>query len=317
MFANLDGAGNIDNLSVVDLPANGYTKWDTDFSDVTDSKTNPATGTAVSMNADFSARWTFTYETDKFVDLSCRQADATHRISIQATAAHLVVYKDDGGLASLGLSAGVFANGIGYQLDAVFEGSSIKVYLDNVLKQDITNAWQQTTTGGVINNNLVTNDIVVTTHPYPALGIATDRVIAPQNNTAMTMTPDAIVYYRGYIVAPVGNVQSMYRYVDADNRILFVINTNGSVSILQYLAGAFSSKASAAAGTVSDDDDVALVLDGVNCSIFVNGTSVAAVTTIGHLTGTVAIVTDVNSTTMDSVEIFPRDVSSILPSELT
>jgi hypothetical protein len=94
-----------------------------------------------------------------------------------------------------------------YQFDIVAEGTSIKVNQDNVLKTTQTVAEHVTVTGGVVSDDLATNDIELSTHPYPALGAATDRALAPQTNDTGTMSENCLVYIRKIKVPAVDTLE--------------------------------------------------------------------------------------------------------------
>ena len=72
-----------------------------------------------------------------------------------------------------------------------------------------------------------------------------------------------------------------------------------------------------AVGAVSNGDDVALVLEGANLTVFANGVSIGSTSTIRHLTGTGAYFYDfAGGFKCDSIEFFPRDVTTLLPAAL-
>ena len=70
--------------------------------------------------------------------------------------------------------------------------------------------------------------------------------------------------------------------------------------------------------SVSDADDIAIVCDGTAVEVFVAGTSIGSGTLTAILTGTAGSVDFAVSRgdSIDSIEMFPRDVTSILPNEL-
>ena len=70
-FSNLDGAGSMPDIDVLPL-ATYNSAWGGDWTEVTDTKTNPANETAFNCEADFHLNFTFTQEAGKYVDISFR-----------------------------------------------------------------------------------------------------------------------------------------------------------------------------------------------------------------------------------------------------
>jgi len=160
--------------------------------------------------------------------------------------------------------------------------------------------------------DLASNDIVLTTHPYPALGIATDRVIAPQTTDTFTHTADFLAYIRNVTLPAAGSTEYFFRITGSDE-ITLQLASDGSLALLDNA----TSKITAVGGTVSNTNDVALICEGANAEIFVAGTSAGSTATIAVTTGTAGKRLDAQTGVCDAIELWPRDVTSILPSELT
>jgi hypothetical protein len=312
-----DVAQSLEEFGELSLPANGYSAWDADFSTVTDTKTNPATGTLFDCNADFHTTETFTWEANKTIYTHFRYTDVNNSLYTYAFSGTLLrLYKiDDGTPSQLGGSI-TLTDGVSYQLDIVGHGSSIKVYLDNVLIFDVTETFNQTVAQGRVYNTLDTNDIVLSTHPYPALGIATDCAIAPQDDETFTQADDCLFYIRN-ITVPAGADQIYrFRYDVAKTVLALHVESDGGVEFKEDGVN----RINVAGGAASIGDDMAVIIDGRNIEIFVNGTSIGSSTGVisaDRTTGTIGVFYLIGSgESPDSVEIFPRDVSDLLPKEL-
>ena len=322
MFANLDGAGTLDDLSVLSLIENGYADWAADFSTITDSKTNPASDSDFDCEADFHFNCTYTEEVDKTVSFSFRRTNDDNRLYILKFGVDNNVYlaqQNDGSGTTIG-SYSAAADTTPIQWDLVVEGSVVKLYENNVLKVSGTTDINLTTADGTyISHNLASNDISLTTHPYPALGIATDRVIAPQNNGTYTHTDDFLAAIREIHVSAAGTDWWDFRIIDGSNYIRILVTDAGALNVWEYWASGPSFHITAGNGTVSENDDVVFICDGASASIFVNGTQAGSTVTLNAVTsGTAGKAEQLQDTTgANSIELWPRDVSSILPSELT
>ena len=307
----------IESLSVLSLPANGYTAWDADFSTVTDSLSTPSTGDVFTNTADFHVRSTFTYETGKYYQIRFRiegtgAKDNTDYIQFYCPGNERaqIVKEVNNFTTLLYTENGVFVDGVAYQIDIVAIGSSIKLYVNNVLKSSLTEPDHMTNTRSKVIHTLATNDIVLSTHPYPALGIATDRVIAGQTANTGTMTADALVYSRGLSI-PTGNYQLELRK-DGSDEITLDVASDGSFVLNENA----TARISAAAGSISEGDDVATILEGANGQVFANGVSKGTTTAIAAvLAGTTWNIAD-DGDGVDSIEFFPRTVTILLPAEL-
>jgi hypothetical protein len=96
--------------------------------------------------------------------------------------------------------------------------------------------------------------------------------------------------------------------------ISLTIDTNGKPIIYEGAVARIEGSNS----DVTDDDDWAVILDGTSVSLFVNGTQIGSTyTSLAADTGRVFTMTDIGTGgASDSVELFPRDVTDALPSEL-
>jgi hypothetical protein len=80
--------------------------------------------------------------------------------------------------------------------------------------------------------------------------------------------------------------------------------TDGSLILREYRSGGFDTRISLGAGTVSDDDDVQIVVAGTDSEFFVNGASVGsyASTLYG---GNAGAIYPTGNGVMDALELWP------------
>lgn len=269
-------------IALLDLAADGSAA--ADFAEVTDSETNPANNTTyiVGNNHNVNFTWTSEAGTPKFVQVQARKTDANNYIEVgcDLVAGRLQLKKKvSGSLTLVDQTIGAFSDGVSYEIDLVSYGSSIKVFIDKVLSIDATISDvpdYSGALGGVVYNTLDTNDIVLTTHPYPALGgtaiAATDRVICPQDADTASAEDDNRLIIRNIIIS--GDTFYFSRVIDADNSTGVKVKSTGQVQIFEEIEAAFSYRASSAIGAATDNDDIELVVDGSSAEVFVNGVSV-------------------------------------------
>jgi hypothetical protein len=199
---------------------------------------------------------------------------------VSSSGGYLYLYRYiDSDRVSLATVASVFSDGVEHQIDIVPHGSLIKVYVDNVLKVDVVDTNHLTNAAGVITNDLVTNDLVLTTHPSPALGLATDRIIAPQAADAATMKSDALVYIRDLTLPSSGTVVYDFRRTDNDNRISFQPKYDGNVLVYEVFGGV-NIRITGDPGDILDGDDVSLVLDDAFMEAFAEGATLGSYATL-------------------------------------
>jgi hypothetical protein len=145
-------AATFDTFGALSLPANGYTKWGADFSTVTDSKTNPASGTTFEHDDGFHCRFSFTHEDTKNVVINFNRVDANN--ITQVTAANngnLQVVDWNDGASTVLFNAATFADGVAYQVDVHSNGSDISVFVDNVEKYSGTDVLTSKSADGSIH----------------------------------------------------------------------------------------------------------------------------------------------------------------------
>ncbi len=252
-------AGKASEIAVLPL-ADYNSAWGGDWTEVTDTKTNPATGTTFSCAADCHVVWTFTPETGKTSYVNLRFTDASNTVELLVTPEqNLRLRNEVGGSVDQVFSGGSISDGVEYTVDLILEGSAYSLFLDNVLADSGTfsNSGNNLVTGGKVTHNLATNDIVLTTHPYPALGIATSRVICPQTTNTFTHEADFIAEIKNVTLPAADDLSFQFR-ISGSDELTLNINDDGSLAFLDNA----TSRITAAGATVSDDDDIVLVCDG-------------------------------------------------------
>jgi len=321
MFAGLDGAGSLDDLGVVDLPANGYTDWDADFSTVTDSEVNQASKN-YDCDANCHVTGTVTCENGKYVYIYIRYTDADNWVRLAIGTDRVVKLQKNVATSTSTVATGsTLTDAVEYKYDLVANGSAAEGFIDNVSDVSGTIADHATVAQGRLEHDLASNDLDVTSHPTPALGIATDRVIGRLDTSdTADANHNCLTYFRNIELATGAHDPSYaWRYTAAEGnkRAYIVIKRDGALQFGTYNAG-WGGTVNAGAGTVSDGDDVAVVLDEAYVELFVNGTSVGSSAAVDNFTGVTGFIGfyETDEMAQDSIEFFPRDVSSLLPSKL-
>jgi len=308
-------AADYHDLALVDLSSYGFTN---DFLDVTDTKTNPASGTTYDHDSDFHMNLTFTVEDTKYCIPYFRQVDGNNGWYLAIGDNRVVsISRGISGVWATQYTGDTLTDGVAYEFDLVCEGGTIKLYQDKVLKTTISDTTHQTATGGTIYHTLATNDIVLTTHPYPALGIATDRVVCPQLNDTATHESDCVIVLKNIQLGVASDAQLNFRDAGSNDYMKADIFSDGRFHVYWYDGGVYQSALiEAGAATVSNGDDAVIIVDGSSLQVFINGTSIGTSGSAPWPSGTGASVSQLPSGfTFDYIAFSPRYPS--LPAELT
>ena len=308
-ISNYNATLNVSDLALLPL-ATYNSAWGGDWSEVTDTKTNPANASEFSCEADFEMSYTFTVEDGNSSYCIARAKTASDyglSFGVLSDRRPIIVTRPAGVINNLWVGSAL-TDGVSYKFTLTASGSTVKAYIDNVLVASETAAGNQTTASGLVVTNLATNDIVLTTHPYPALGIADSRVVCPQDDDTFTHSADFVAEIKNVQLPAADDLSFQFR-ISGSDELTLNINDDGSIALLDNA----TSRISAGAGTVSSDDDVVLVCDGANGEIFVAGSSAGTTSAIAHLTGTSGKRDDSTTGTCDHIACFPSDVSSLLP----
>jgi len=308
--------GSVEDSHAIDflmeLPLATYdSSWGGDWTEVTDTKTNPANGTTFDCESDYHLNATFTYEAGKFVSIRCRYNTSSNYVAFEAADdGKFKTYENvAGNFNSLTTTSSIFSDGVAYQIDMVNQGNNLKVYVDGVLRaNNTTNAALASYTSGIVLHNLATNDIVLTAHPL-TLGIADSMVVCPQDEDEGTHSAGFVWECKNVTISPSDNHITLFQRGVVTTYLLIV--TDGS--------GAFHengvNRITFGAGSVTDGDDVVIVADGTSAEVFVNGTSVGSTSSLSQAmqAGAWEASTWINGAVCDHMAAFPRDVTELLP----
>ena len=313
------GAGNPSNFDVeecglLSLPANGYSDWDADFSTVTDSDASPAATDEIDREAGSAEinLGAITLPSAGSIAFQVRRVDASNFTTVYIDSTGQITVKET--IATVeGASLLTVAGGVANtnEMTLVDDDGALEVNVENV---DLGIATLTDHEEAVLCrlNSLGTGGAIASmeSHPYPSLGIATDRVIAPQTSDTGTMDADGLTYVRGISVPGAGNFQLELRKsgsdeltLDVDNAGALLLQENGVTRI------------SAVGGTVTDGDDIGTILDDVDADVFVEGTNEGSYGSLTLTGGTTWNVAD-DGDGADSIEFFARNVSDKLPAAL-
>lgn len=315
-----------DWVRIIDLPGEGYTEWGPDFSTVTDSKTNPATTTQFNIDTfGGHVQWTFTHETGYAVTMYVYYHDIDNYFGVfcEGTISdRLRIIKRLNGTTYTEYSENnVFTDGVQYQLDATWDSDGLhKVYVNGIFKDSYTETeiiHEDQPTVGQVNHNLVTNDIVIVTHPYPALGITTDRLIQPQDEETFTHSDDCLIHIRNVLLTTASR-QVFLRGLDTQHLLVVEWFTGGELQLQEYYGGTkLGNRIQLGSGTVSAGDDIAVILESDSAWLYVNHVlagSTTGITTVHSGTDGKA---NYNPDGMcDAIECYPRYVAGLLPGEV-
>jgi hypothetical protein len=233
---------------------------------------------------------TWTHESGKFINLYIRNTNYlqnTIRIAIP-TDDSLRLYKTvNSSSTHIETDAGVFSDGVAYQLDVVAEDSAIKIYVDNVLMINQTVEDHKTITSGYVTNNLATNDIELSTHPHPALGPADQRFIAPQHGQVGSCDVDPFIVIRNVNLP---SAASNYFYVrnlqTSGDGVGLRVLSDGGLRLHDFIGGTQYTRIHLGPGTVSAGDNILFWLKGSDGAIYVNYTKVGSTSAIVSNSGT-------------------------------
>lgn len=145
-FSNHGMSGTLDNFRVADLPA----PWDTDYGIATDRKAISAPGDQITMTADAIVEHTFVAETGVNKFIFVRRTDGNNRWRISCIQAGTTIDLREqvaGVLTTRATASQTWTNGASYRVVTICEGTTIRVYVNNVLKLTYTLAtFNQTAT---------------------------------------------------------------------------------------------------------------------------------------------------------------------------
>jgi len=275
-------------IALLDLSS----KWDRDFAEVTDSESTPASPTQFDCEADFEMRFGYTMELGQKTYFEGRYTDGSNRFYAEMWSNGYVYLRNivDGDLQTVGSINLAALDGTWIDFVIVAEGSEVALYYNNILAVSgtVTNDGNNNVAQGNVSHNLATNDIELTTHPYPALGVAVDHAICPQVDDIGDCPSDCVIVWRDHQTGTVSvsGTRMFFRIQDATNYMMMQTASSGAAYVYNIVDGAPNFLISMGSGTVSDGDDVMLMVNGTSVEFFVNGTSEGSSNSAGFTTET-------------------------------
>jgi hypothetical protein len=299
--------------------ANYSSKYGEDFTEVTDTATSPESSD-FDCETNCHIHYSYTVEDGTVVYVYGRYLNNQNFVGVQnLPARNTRILQNVGGSESTLATGPTLADATSYTIDIVINGTDFQWFIDGVKQgSTLTIDSSLTTANGHLVTTLATNDIVLTTHPYPKLGIATDRVVCPQVDDTADCESDFVMVVKNHYLgsSSILGTRLHFRIQDATNYMMLQTTTSGAVWIWKVVSGSASSLISGGAGSVSNGDDLVVTADGANIELFVNGTSVGS-TSGGVFTsesGFKVATLEGGPATMDYVALFPRNPS--LPADL-
>ena len=310
-IANYSTAFTAADLALLPL-ADYNAAWGGDWTEVTDTDATPAATESVDRDAGSALieLGDITLPSDAMA-VQIRRVDTTNYTTLDIAADGSATIKEtiagSEGAALVSIGAGGISDAS--SLKVLDNAGAVKVFSAGVLAGSATLTDHSEAvlvyiealgTGGALS--------AVTTHPYPALGIATSRVVCPQTTNTYTHAADFIAEIKN-VTLPAANDLSFQFRISGSDELTLNLASDGSLALLDNA----TSRITAAGGTVSSTDDIVFVCDGANGQIFVDGTSAGTTTAIAHLTGTAGKRLDATTGVCDHIALFPRDISGLLP----
>ena len=282
--------------------------WGPDFSKVTASESAPVNGTEFDCEADAHIRETFTVENGQIVSLYFRYGGASDyvRMTVGSTMVPVLQWDDESAGLITEWTGAALTDAVEYQFDVTFDGPIVKVFIDNVLMTTKSITMNQDVAQARINHNLATNDIVLSTHPTPALGIATSHYICPQHLDTFTHENNFQAYIRNVTLPPVTNTLWDFRYVDLDNRVRLFLMPDGDYGVWEYIDGSPTFHINGSPGDISDGDDIMVDFNEAEMTVFIAGVQLdSTITLTDHVSGAASNLTQSVDATRDAIEFFP------------
>ena len=312
VYTGAASAFSLGFVESLDLPANGYAEWDADYSTVTDSETNPSTGTAIDCAADCWVTGTVTVEDTKYVYVYIRYTDANNWVRMSIGTDRVVKLQKNVATSVTDVATGsTLTDATNYRYDIVANGTTVTVYINRALDATGTISDHATVAQGRAEHTLATNDLVVITHPYPNLGIADVWSPCPQAAGTFTHSADFVSYFYVDTLPSSGTIDVQYRISGSDEWTV-QINSSGDLLLLENATARITDSAVLSGGEriclVMDDDDAALYYDATQSGTYASAT-LNKTATSGKISslGTGGVIS--------RLECLPRDVSALLPND--
>ena len=237
-----------------------------------------------------------------------RAADNTTSFVVGATNTDEVLRVYDYGTSTDLVSvAGVLLAGTSVVVDLIIElDGSFEIFADKVLQGSGTFSARANTIGKLESAHADAQETQedLTTWPYPALGMADDRIVCPQDDDAGIQSNDFVAIMRNVVLPSTTNNQVWFRYVDADDHIRFYLTSDGTTQLFKHVGGVPTAIVSVGPGTTSDGETVMVVVDGVDGEMFVDGVSIGSNSNADTLAGDDVLVDRIVDGGQDAIELW-------------
>jgi len=319
IFSTRSSASDTRLAEFAALPLSSYdSSWGGDWTEVLETQ-NPVVHNSQHTISTTGTHYNFTVtvEDTKYVRVWIRYVDGDDWLRLEInTARKPVIQQNDSTL----YTGSALTDAQSYEVDLIVGNDSngiarVWLYIDKVfLTRETPTSTVLGATGSTVQHDLASNDWVLTTYPWPKLGIADSRVLCPQTNDTQSQSLSSVVEVKNVTIPTSSNTFKLNFNKAGTKFLYFFIDSTGGCALYNYDGGLGTSILSGGAATVTDGDDLVFVIDGVACELFVNGTSIGSGNSAGGYTGTTWLVQDFsNGAACDHMAAFPRDVTELLP----
>ena len=323
---NYSTAGSLDKVYIYDLPAAGYSEFETkDFTyeTVNMPETYP----------EYPDTHSFTHEPDFWCNdtwdnngegsgvertVMFRRLDDSNCLKIS--------YSDTSGKTTLenivsGVSQILYQeNNIsqGAALDTLFHvrayGSTVDFFINykKVVTATLTSTANNSNTGGVLfytDDDTVYNDSFKV-YPYPKRGIITGGFCPPGDEETDVIDPNSVIHMYSVIPPGAGETFKIHLRKTESGSITWQMSDDGTVIVAEDGTPLYTSEA----GEASDESDVLIVLDGTELRYW-EDTTLACTVSVTNTTGTVAEI-ESDGGGFKYIAIFKREWDDSLPMEI-
>ena len=154
---------NVDDATVLDLPANGYTAWETEFGPATAYNETPSTGATLTSEADAVHEFTWTAATGETLEWMIRRTDDSTTWSIRCDQAGSTIktIEINSGETERASTAQTWTDSTDYRIVVTADDEEIKNYVANTAKNSYSSAsFNKTATGVKITGFAAGADLV-------------------------------------------------------------------------------------------------------------------------------------------------------------
>ena len=305
-ISNYDAALSLTRIALLDLSS-----WvERDFAEVTDTDASPVATdeidrTAGSAQINLGA---ITLPSAGSIAFQARRVDASNFTTMYIDSTGEVTVKETiatvEGSALVTIAGAVTSTN---EMVLVDDDGALEINVENVDKgsaaltdheEAVLCRLDSLGTGGAVAS--------MESHPFPALGLATGRIVAPQDGDTADCPSDNAVYIRNLTLASSGSgVYLDRRYKDSNNSHFMQLASDGECYDYKIVEGASTEMWAMAIGVVQDGDTILATLDGVKSEGFLNGASEGSSVLAGHLNETGAVFSNDRDFVCDAIEFRP------------